>query len=113
MGFGWVQIIGICGLFETVAWPASDYSCSYGWQVIDDAGDGDKLTKEIQNGRAAMIGIAGIWRPRPSTLTASGRTPAPASSKRAKRVASARHARQLRNPTEGGATIGSAGGGPN
>ena len=59
--FGWVQIIGIGGLFETVAWPASDYSCSYGWTAIDDAGDGDKLTKEIQNGRAAMIGIAGIW----------------------------------------------------
>jgi hypothetical protein len=58
---GWVQIIGIAGLFETIAWPASDYSCSYGWNVIDDAGDGDKLTKEIQNGRAAMIGIAGIW----------------------------------------------------
>jgi len=60
--FGLVQILLFCGIMETAVWPASDYSGNYGTGYpFGDLSDPEerafKLNIELNQGRAAMLGI--------------------------------------------------------
>ena len=61
---GWIQIIGSIGYWELVGWQQeedADYPGTFGTGYFGRSLEGDekveKLTKEIQNGRLAMLGI--------------------------------------------------------
>jgi len=61
------QIVFFCGVCELAIWPASnysgDYGCGYGRPFVPNVLEGDelkyKLDMEINQGRAAMMGIMG------------------------------------------------------
>ena len=60
--FGLVQILLFCGIVETSVWPASEYSGNYGTGYpFGDLSDPEvrafKLNLELNQGRAAMLGI--------------------------------------------------------
>jgi len=60
--FGLVQILLFCGIIETSIWPASEYSGNYGTGYpFGDLSDPEvrafKLNLELNQGRAAMLGI--------------------------------------------------------
>jgi len=64
---GWLQILFfIIAPVEIAIWPASDYTCDYGTGYFGrDLSSNpeelrEKLNKELQNGRAAMLGIMGM-----------------------------------------------------
>jgi len=64
---GLAQIVFFCGVCELAIWPASnysgDYGCGYGRPFVANKLEGDerkfKLDMEINQGRAAMLGIFG------------------------------------------------------
>merc|ERR1712129_619197 len=56
---GIAQIIVLCGFIE-IAWlPASQYDGYYGNDILDPEEKARKLNAELNNGRAAMLGILG------------------------------------------------------
>mmetsp|Transcript_19194 Transcript_19194/g.40015 ORF Transcript_19194/g.40015 Transcript_19194/m.40015 type:complete len:204 (-) Transcript_19194:209-820(-) len=61
--FGLAQILLATGLMELVTWPASDYSGDYGTGYLGRTLEGEelkfKLDMELNQGRAAMLGIFG------------------------------------------------------
>eukprot|EP00543_Licmophora_paradoxa_P003454 CAMPEP_0202448558 /NCGR_PEP_ID=MMETSP1360-20130828/7374_1 /ASSEMBLY_ACC=CAM_ASM_000848 /TAXON_ID=515479 /ORGANISM="Licmophora paradoxa, Strain CCMP2313" /LENGTH=203 /DNA_ID=CAMNT_0049066201 /DNA_START=116 /DNA_END=727 /DNA_ORIENTATION=+ len=61
--FGLFQIILGIGIMETITWPASNYSGDYGTGYFGATLEGEELTYklniEINQGRAAMLGILG------------------------------------------------------
>jgi len=60
---GLAQILLGTGLMELVTWPASDYSGNYGTGYLGNTLEGEelkfKLDMELNQGRAAMLGIFG------------------------------------------------------
>jgi len=60
---GLVQIILACGFVEGAVWPANDYSGDYGTGYLGKTLEGEKLKNkldlELNQGRAAMLGITG------------------------------------------------------
>ncbi|GMH59985.1 hypothetical protein TrRE_jg1850, partial [Triparma retinervis] len=60
---GLAQILLFTGLMELVTWPASDYSGDYGTGYLGRTLEGEelkfKLDMELNQGRAAMLGIFG------------------------------------------------------
>ena len=62
---GWLQIVASIGYWELVGWEdkrvdsgvAGDFGLGYFGKSLTGADKADKLTKEIQNGRLAMLGI--------------------------------------------------------
>jgi hypothetical protein len=63
--FGWIQIIGSVGYWELVKnQQQSDEPGDFGWGYFGKKLDGEekeeKLTKELQNGRLAMLGIMAL-----------------------------------------------------
>jgi hypothetical protein len=61
---GLAQILAFIGFVEVAWWPASQYDGDYGigyfgGDIFDPAEKARKLTAEINNGRAAMMGILG------------------------------------------------------
>lgn len=64
---GITQIFFFCGVCELAIWPASnysgDYKCGYGRPFVPNFLEGDelkyKLDMELNQGRAAMLGIMG------------------------------------------------------
>ena len=64
---GLAQIFFFCGVCELAIWPASnysgDYGCGYGRPFVPNVLEGEelkfKLDMEINQGRAAMLGILG------------------------------------------------------
>lgn len=62
---GWAQILIFIGFLETVVFDGFNYSGDYGTGYFGKSLDGEekiqKLNIEINNGRAAMMGIMGAW----------------------------------------------------
>jgi len=60
---GLAQIFLFCGLMETITWPAGNYSGDYGTGYLGQTLEGEelknKLNIELNQGRAAMLGILG------------------------------------------------------
>ena len=60
---GLVQILLLCGFIEAGIWPASNYSGDYGTGYFGKTLQGEelkfKLDMELNQGRAAMLGIFG------------------------------------------------------
>jgi len=60
---GWLQIIGSIGYWELVQWQQEDdaepgtFGTGYFGRSLEGTEKAEKLTKEIQNGRLAMLGI--------------------------------------------------------
>jgi len=61
--FGLFQIVLFAGIMELVTWPASDYTGDYGTGYLGQTLEGEelkfKLDMELNQGRAAMLGIFG------------------------------------------------------
>lgn len=62
--FGWLQIVASIGFWELIGWedrrnPAEpgNFGTGYFGRKLEGAEKQEKLTKEIQNGRLAMLGI--------------------------------------------------------
>ena len=60
---GWIQIIGSIGYWELVGWEQEEgaepgtFGTGYFGRALEGDEKREKLTKEIQNGRLAMLGI--------------------------------------------------------
>jgi light-harvesting complex I chlorophyll a/b binding protein 1 len=60
---GWLQIVGSVGYWDLVVWEdrkgteAGDFGTGYFGKGLEGEVKAEKLTKEIQNGRLAMLGI--------------------------------------------------------
>jgi hypothetical protein len=68
--FGWLQIIFSIGYWELIGWEdkrinagsdvAGDFGTGYFGRSLEGEEKAEKLTKEIQNGRLAMLGIMAL-----------------------------------------------------
>lgn len=65
--FGWLQIIGSIGFWDLVGWEdkrnsdePGDFGTGYFGKSLEGDVKAEKLTKEIQNGRLAMLGIMAL-----------------------------------------------------
>lgn len=62
--FGWLQIVASIGYWELIGWEdkrksdiAGDFGTGYFGRKLQGEEKAEKLTKELQNGRLAMLGI--------------------------------------------------------